>query len=281
MSPRRDRHLLLPAPLRPLTRALGKRYRRLQHAIRNLGASPHPRPIFVLGNQKAGTSAIAALLARACGLSGSIDMLMEVDRPLFQRVHAGELAFERYLRRNRWEFSHAVVKEPNLTFLYPQLVRAFPTSPVVFVVRDPRDNLRSLLGSLGLPGDAAALDPGAWSRLSRGWRLVLDSRWLGIPGDHYIEQLAGRWLRCVQIYRENADAMLRCRYEDFHGDKLGELRRLADALGLPVVADVSAHLDEPFQPSGGRETGWREFFGNNLARIESICGDEMAALGYR
>lgn len=282
MRGRIDHHQHVPRPLRPITRFLGRRYRRLQHALRSAGASVHPRPVFVLGNQKSGTSAIAALLGRACGLSVSIDMLMETDRPLFPRVHAGELSFAEYVRRNRFEFSHAVVKEPNLTLLYPWIAEAFPESPVVFVVRDPRDNLRSLLGSLGLPGDARAIDPADWARLNPTWRRVLDGHWLGIPGEHYVDQLAGRWLRCVQTYRSHAAAMQRCRYEDFQADKEGELRRLAEALGLPVVAAVRDWLDEPFQPSGGPARGWREFFGDdNLARIEAICGAEMEALGYR
>jgi hypothetical protein len=35
----------------------------------------------VLGAQKSGISAIAALSARACDLSVSIDMLVEIERP--------------------------------------------------------------------------------------------------------------------------------------------------------------------------------------------------------
>ena len=46
--------------------------------------------------------------------------------------------------------------------------------------------------------------------------------------------------------------------------------------------DVQDELDRPFQPAGDRSVTWIDFFGpQNLARIESICGEEMRALGYR
>ena len=119
-------HELVPHRLRPLSRSAGRLYRRAKHALRNVLSSPRPAPIFVLGNQKSGTTAMAALLGRACGLSVSLDMLMEVSRPIFQRVPSGELPFSEYIRRNRWEYSHEIVKEPNLTLLYAQLADACP-----------------------------------------------------------------------------------------------------------------------------------------------------------
>ena len=117
--------------------------------------------------------------------------------------------------------------------------------------------------------------------MNPGWELVLDGRWLGIEGDHWVEQLAGRWVHCANVYRASPESFVLCRYEDFVADKLGELRRLATAVGQEVVADVSAELDVAFQPSGDRNVGWLEFFGEeNLARIERVCGETRAALGY-
>ena len=280
MNPPVDHHARIPASLRPLSRFAGRWARRAQHAIRNAVARVHPRPVFVLGNQKSGTSAIAALLGRACGLSVSIDMLLEIERPHFQQVHAGTLSFERYVQLNRWEFSHEIVKEPNLTLLHPWLVEAFPESPIVFVLRDPRDHIRSLLNNIDIPGDLAELGPALRARLNPTWRLVLDGRWLGIEGDHYIEQLAGRWARCARIYLDQPDGMRLVRYEAFQADKQGEIRRLASALGIPVVRDIDDALDRPFQRPGDRGADWTRFFGENLSRIPAVCGEEMRALGY-
>lgn len=275
-----DYHARVPEPLRPLSRLVGRVARRVQHAVRNARASVHPRPIFVLGNQKSGTSAVAALLGRACGLSVSIDMLLEIERPHFQQVHAGTLSFEQYIRRNRWEFGHEIVKEPNLTLLYPWLVEAFPDSPVVYVLRDPREQIRSLLDNLDIPGDLAELPSALRARVNPTWQLVLDGRWLGIEGEHYIDQLAGRWARCARIYLDRPEAMTLCRYEQFQEDKGAEIRRLASALGIPVVREVDDIQDRPFQRPGNRGVGWAEFFGDNLPRIRAACGDEMRALGY-
>ena len=276
-----DLHAGVPGWMRPATRWAGRHFRRTQHGVRSALATVHPEPLFVLGNQKSGTSAIAALLARSCGLSVSLDMLQETWRPIFQSVVSGALSFDDYIRVHRWEFSHEIVKEPNLTLLVPQIVERFPASPVVFVLRDPRDNLRSLLNGLAIPGDLSALEEGHRGRVNPGWELVLDGRWLGIEGAHYIDQLAGRWVYCANVYSENASRMQLCRYEDFRDDKLGELQRLAGAVGRPVVADVSDELEVPFQPAGDRQVGWEEFFGTeNLARIDRICGAAMEALGY-
>ncbi len=276
-----DHHRRVPALLRPFSAALGRQFRFLQHRTRSALAKVNPEPVFVLGNQKSGTSAVAGLLARACGLSVSLDMLQETRRPVFQRVVSGELSFDDYVRIHRFEFSHEVVKEPNLTLLYSQIVKRFYASPVVFVLRDPRDNIRSLLNSLAIPGDLPSLESRHKGRVNAGWELVLDGRWLGIEGEHYIEQLAGRWCYCANVYRENAANLILCRYEDFFADKLGELRRLADALGLPVVADVSGELERAFQPAGDRNVAWETFFGaDNLATIERVCGDAMKGLAY-
>lgn len=281
MSRSVDHHRRVPALLRPVSRALGRQFRFLQHRTRSALANVNPEPLFVLGNQKSGTSAIAGLLAQACGLSVSLDMLQEAQRPVFQRVVSGELSFDDYVRVHRFEFSLDVVKEPNLTLLYPQIVERFSASRAVFVLRDPRDNIRSLLNGLAIPGDLPALESRHKGRVNAGWELVLDGRWLGIEGEHYIEQLAGRWCYCANVYREHADALILCRYEDFLADKLGELRRLADALGLPVVVDVSGELDRAFQPAGDRDVAWEAFFGaDNLATIERVCGEVMDDLGY-
>jgi hypothetical protein len=260
---------------------LGRHYRRLQHRVRSELSQVHPDPVFVLGNQKSGTSAVAGLLARTCGLTASLDMLQETTRPIFQRVVRGEMPFDDYVRANRFEFSHGVVKEPNLTLLQPQIAARFPDAPTVFVLRDPRDNLRSLLNALRIPGDLDALGSEHRGLVNAGWDLVLDGRWLGIEGDHYIEQLAGRWVYCANVYRENAASMQLCRYEDFVADKLAELSRLAAAVGRNVTTDVSDSLDLVFQPAGDRGVGWQTFFGTeNLARIERICGEAMEPLGY-
>jgi hypothetical protein len=231
----------------------------------------------VLGNAKSGTTAIAALLASATGLSRTLDLprftVAEQDA-----LHAGELPLSDFVSRHAAEFSRALVKEPALTFLLDRLVEHFPLQRGVFIVRDPRDNLRSILDRVGLPGDLRETPPP--DGLSDSWRRVLDNRWLGLEAPHYVDSLAARWNRAIDLYRRHAGRLLLLRYEEFLLDKRGAVERLAADLGLPVVHDVSREVDVAYQPPGDASVSWASFFGDNLARIEDTCGERARALGY-
>ena len=210
-APRRSVHDFVPAPLRPSTILLGREVRDIAYRAMNVFSKVNARPLFVLGNQKSGTTAIAALLAEATGRSVTLDLAREVWNPTFHKIPSGELAFDDFVARNRWGFSREIVKEPNLTLFYPELVRTFPEATFLFVLRDPRDNIRSLLNRLNLPGDLDTLPEAAWSThnplSTPGWGVVFDARWRGIPGEHYIDRLAHRWRFCVEVYQANAARM--------------------------------------------------------------------------
>ena len=279
----RDRHLLLPAPLRRLSRPLGRNLRDLLYVLRNASSEVHPAPVFVLGNQKSGTTIIAALLGKLSGQAVTIDLLREIWRPTLHRIRSDDaFSFDDYVRRNRLAFSRPIVKEPNLTLFYPELRERFPRSAFAFVIRDPRDNLRSMLNALDLPGNLERLEKRHKHRFNPGWELVFDSSWLALPGDHWIDRLAHRWNFCCDVYLENPESLVLSRYEDFAADKEAEIRRLARALGLAERNDIAGELDVQYQTRGDRSVRWIDFFGaQNLARIESICGERMARLGYR
>lgn len=248
-------------------------------------ATPFVRPneesIIVLGNSKSGTTVIAALLAEYGGLSVTLDFWPRLRRPsTLAAVHAGRLPFDRFVRRFRADFSRDVVKDPHLTFLYPQLAERFPRARFVMVIRDPRDNIRSILNRLDLPGDLDDLDPGAYHGMRPLWEGILKSPWLGVTGS-YIERLAARWSLGAGVYLENPDRMALIRYEDFVADKMGAIAGLATRLGLSGRGRIEDKLDTRFQPPGDRSVGWQEFFGRvNLAAIERICEDEARSLGY-
>lgn len=282
---RRDTHRYVPEALKPATRAAGRFVRNWQWRVMNALSRENPEPIFLLGNQKSGTTAIAGLLARLTGLSATLDVGREVKNPTFHRIPNGEVSFAQYVRRNRWAFAKQLIKEPNLTLFYPQLRERFPRARYVFIVRDPRDNIRSLLDTLRLPGDLEHLDPASYGpsnpRSNPGWPLVFDSHWYGIGGDQYIEHLAERWRAMCDVYLANREHMTLCRYEDFDKDKLETLESLCRSLELPAANDIRSELDEQFQPRGDRSRSWIDFFGDdNLARIERVCADGMRAFGY-
>ena len=242
-------------------------------------APAYDRPVLVLGNQKAGTTAVAALLADYAGRSATLDFRY-LTASWLRGVHDGSVPFRAFARRHGLDFSRGLVKEPNLSLLYPQLVRALPGSPVVLVVRDPRDNVRSVLNRLGLPGDAPP--PAGWADgVNPLWRLVVDGTWLGLGGDTHVASLANRWSAIADVYLQHPNEVHLVRYEDFLDDKEGTIARLAARCGLEQRGAIADKLDVAFQPRGDRSVSWAEFFGADaLGAIEARCAGRMGALGY-
>jgi glycosyltransferase involved in cell wall biosynthesis/2-polyprenyl-3-methyl-5-hydroxy-6-metoxy-1,4-benzoquinol methylase len=245
----------------------------------------HPAPVLVLGNQKSGTTAIAALLARAADKTYSYDVFnrLGAERSL-ERLIAGETRVRDFVASHPHDFATDVIKAPPFGLLYDGLRETFPDGRFVFIVRDPRENIRSILDRLGLPGDLDALgsqDREAWADLP-GWRLIMEGKTPPTAGENYVETLANRWNRFADVSLRNPDRLDCVRYEDFCADKIGTVADLARRLGWEVVRDVSDEVDRQYQRAGqNRGTPWHDFFGGeNLARIERICGDRMQAFGY-
>jgi hypothetical protein len=238
---------------------------------------PASAPLLVFGNQKSGTSAISGLLAEATGLRLITDFA-GAQEPYIGELVRGETSIATYIKRNAWAFSADIVKEPGLTFVAPALMAHFPQSRAVTVIRDPWNNIRSLLERLDMRGDADRAISGS-RRINRTWRSILAGADLGLPPAHYIDILATRWLRAAEIPGQLDTRNIVIRYEDFARDKRASIETLAKALGLSVVADISAKLDHAFQPRG-RGAAPKEFFGKNYARIGAICGAKASQLGY-
>jgi hypothetical protein len=244
-------------------------------------ARVNPTPVLVLGNQKAGTSAIAALLGAAADASVTIDLRNEqTTHPLFIRCRLGELPFAELVRRNKLDFSRDIVKEPNLSLLYDELVEFFPAAPVILIVRDPRDNIRALLNWMRLPGSLAGVAEPELAHLTTVQRSVLRSEWLGAAPGNYVESLAHRWNLIADICLRHPRRVQLVRYEDFCADKAAAIRRAGAAVGLRAARDIRDQLDREFQPRGDRSVSWTGFFGENLDRIVSLCGTRMGRLGY-
>lgn len=262
-------------------RALRKIVRRPYRKYLSWTASVNPRPVIGLGNAKSGTTVVAALLAEHTGLSVTLD-LRGIYLPMLTRLHSGEVRFEEFVERNRLEFSRDIIKEPNLTLLYSDVRRVFPRARSFIVVRDPRDNIRSILNRLRIPGNLEHLDLDRVPTLTPEWRLGLDASWLGVRGRNYIEMMAGRWNLAADVYLNHAGEMRLVRYEDFLGGKVAAIQALAADLELSGVHDIASKVDVQYQPRGDRRVSWLEFFGrDNLRRIDDICAGRMARLCYR
>lgn len=244
---------------------------------------PSHQPVFILGHQKAGTSVIAALLGEQTGMDVTIDLKQEIRDLIIPRIVSGEADLGDLIKRNRDEFAAPIVKHPNLTLIYPALHNRFPRSQFVFVVRDPRDNIRSILDRLDLAGDDEAIAADRWTEIPKPWRLILGEGRPGFDRSTYLEAIADRWADMVRVYLDHEADITLIRYEDFRANKTAAIARLAEQLGLPMAGDISASVDQQFQGKGAnRNVPLVEFFGTaNMMRIEERCRPEMMALGYR
>jgi hypothetical protein len=259
---------------------LGRAYGALQYRVQTALASVNERPILVLGNQKSGTTAIAALLAEYADLSVQLDLPM-LKAPVLERMHQSDRNVDAFIRQHPLEFSNDVIKEPGLTFLYPALRTRFPDSHFVWIVRDPRDNIRSILNRHDLPGTLSHLSDAYTASISPEWMQVLDGSWMGLHGDSYIDMLAARWCRSVALCLEHEPDVEIVRYEDFNENKVGCIHELASRLSLSQVASIQDKVDIQYQPRGNRVVDWDVFFSpDNLRRIEHRCGTLMQELNY-
>lgn len=242
-------------------------------------ATPHPHPLFLFGNQKAGGSAIAGLMGAATGMRVSID-LPGATAPYIAPLLQGRTPLSRFIADNAYSFSAPIIKEGNLTFIAEELMAHFHVERAIFILRNPADNIRSILDRLKLRGDLARLDVSR-TRANATWQDILSGADVGLGPDHYVANLARRWQLMAEIQERDPARFVRIRYEDFCADKLGEIQRLAAAFDLPAPHDISALLDRNFQRRGHAGTDLRAFFGpDNLNRITDICGESAARLGY-
>ncbi|GEM_PF-718563 len=251
--------------------------RLLRERVHSWNAVPNPNPLFVFGNQKSGTTVIASLLAAATGKSTTLDFAGAMEPYASELLHGGT-TLDEFVQRNAWAFSADIVKEPMLTFVAPALMDHFGTARAIFITRNPFDNIRSILSRLKLRGDYHVLPTGA--RLNPTWRKILAGIDLGIPSTHYIDALARRWVRSAQILQSRREQFVLGRYEDFTLAKNFEIARLAGALDMAVMADVTSLLEREYQPRDAVSASPEEFFGDNYARIDAICKSFGQMLGY-
>jgi sulfotransferase family protein len=178
------------------------------------------------------------------------------------------------------------IQEPNGSQSADVIMAALPGARFVFLLRDGRDVVDSIL---------AASEPDTWAtRTFEGLG--------GIPAigrARLIELLARKWLWRTEVV-ERAFAVhkgpkYRLRYEDLRTDTEGQLRSLLDAVGLGVDDATLAAMIEPHTydrtpaeglgPKGFRRAAtpglWREnLTAEEQAALERILGPKLRELGY-
>jgi len=248
--------------------------------LRSFFAVPHSKPLLIFGNQKSGTSAIAGLIGAASGLRVQIDF-WGAREPYMTPLLRGRTRIARFVRRNAWPFSAPIVKEPNLTFVGTQLLDHFGCERGLFIVRDPFQNIRSILNRLDIPGNLNSLASELKGLPNSTWQSIIEGSDLKIESDHYIGVQAERWNRACEVYLKDPARYVLVRYEDFNSNKRDKIIELTREFGLPSDQPFEAKLNHQFQPKGERSVDIAAFFGDeNSARIRQICGPLASKFGY-
>lgn len=257
------------------------RYRKLTKQYeRNLLGAPYGPKLFVLGNHKSGTTAIAKLVAEMCGMPATIDFPRNIRKDGYALAR-GDLTFEDIVNRHPALFCKELVKIPALTFVASQIGKRFPDSKFLFIVRDPRDNIRSILNRRKIPGNKTELPfLRRWSMKLQN-RPSMDSEIWGQNSHGYVGVLSHRWNRAIDELRSIEEHTVVVKYEDFVADKLTVLKNIAEQFDFRITNPVEHLLDKQFQPAGNNSQDWQVFFGrSNLSAIEEICGERMSNLEY-
>lgn len=250
---------------------------------RSLTSRVNPTPIIVLGHQKSGTTAIASLLGKHANKSVVIDPFfrmkdqVEIRRSLFSK----KTTIQKIVQKNKYYFSFDIIKDPNFSFLFDEIHACFPDAKFVFIVRDPRDNIRSILDRLKLTGNLESLNSHHMENISLPWQLIVNGELPSVPGINYVEKLAHRWVISSEQYIKYKNKIILVKYEDFVRNKVHSINSLAQQVGIESQTDISDYVDTQFQPRGQQNVDWQVFFGlENLKKIESICQKTMAFFDY-
>jgi len=258
-----------------------------KYAISNRRISQSP--VIILGNQKTGTTVIASLLGKATKKNFVIDPVYQIQYKansvgqlsLQQQLYQDTNTLQAFIENNKQYFSYELIKEPNFTFLSENVRKYFPEAKFIFTNRDPRNNIRSILNRLNIPGNLTKLREHHLQEMNLGWRLLIEGKYPSASGNNYIERLANRWNLAAESYLRNIDNTIYISYEYFLQDKHKAIISLAKQTGLDLKDDISKQLDIQYQPKGNNNMSWQEFFGQeNLARINNICSDKIKIFNY-
>lgn len=237
--------------------------------------------VIITGMQKSGTTAIAKLLGLAVDqnvCSDPFHKLYEMNFSSRDDLFAGRLSLGAFWRIHRRILSGPIVKDADFASFLPQIRSLFQAAQFVYIVRDPRDTIRSILNRLGLQGNAERTLPGI---LWGNWQNLLSGRSPEIPGENYVDILAWRWRVSAEAYFGFREHCILVRYEDFKKDKAAEIFRLARKLGYSRLSNIDEFVDVQYQPKGDSAIKWRDFFGKvRLESVEQIVLPHLGKFGY-
>jgi hypothetical protein len=183
-------------------------------------------------------------------------------------------------------------KTPENCLRLPFLLALFPDARIIFLSRDGRSNISSLIEGWRQPH----LFPGYRVPLSLAipgyhrdrWAFTLIPGWQALGGNSLEEVCAWQWIRCNEAVLDFLEATagriphLVVRYESIVRQPEISLRRIADFIEIDWdhLAHFSSALPQVNVVSAPRREKWRQENPDEIGRILALIKPMMERLGY-
>lgn len=236
------------------------------------------RPIFIVAAPRSGSTLLFETLAASsqlCTVGGEAHWLVEGIaelRPGTPGVDSNRLTAQQATSRVADDIREAILarlqdhsgqslaapgalrfleKTPKNSLRIPFFDRVFPDAQFIFLWRDPRENISSIM---------EAWRSGQWRTYPRlegfegPWSLLLPPGWRGMNGKPLHEIAAWQWQRTNDIVLDDLQRLSRERwttleYADLIRDPAAAIGKLCEFLRMPVDATLAQRLSEPLPAS--------------------------------
>jgi hypothetical protein len=284
------------------------RARRMKNVPAMLAGSTLDRPIFIIGAPRSGTSLLYAILRQSSKLKhwpGESHEVWEADyHPALRgwssnALDASDLNHEAAARIRRSFFlvtgrkHHLLDKTPRNALRVPFVDALFPDARYIYLQRDGRENINSLINAwrtpryrtyeLPEPHSIPGVDP-------KWWKFVLYPGW-GDDTEGPLELVCARqWVHCndhaLAASKDiGLDRWVEIRYEDLIERPVDEVGRVLEFLELPFEKGIKEKAEAtettPINTVTPPERGkWRRENPSEVASVTELIRPTMEALGY-
>jgi hypothetical protein len=266
------------------------------------------KPVFVIGAPRSGTSLLYYVLRASDRLAhwpGEAHEVWEADHHPALRgwesnsLAASDVTADAAARIRRSFFlvtgsrKRLIDKTPRNALRIPFVDALFPDARYVYLQRDGRDNVNSLINAWRTPRYRTYLlpEPHAIPGVDpHWWKFVLYDGWKDDRRGPLEVVCAKQWIACNDAALDaattiGAERWTGTRYEHLVDNPEAEVKRIVDFLDLPYERDVAARaatvkttpINVVTPPEAGK---WRRENPNEIEAIGSLIRPTMERLGY-